>query len=97
MQNDKIKYWKSLVDQQNSSGKKVKPWCNENNISPSSFYKWKRIINNDVVKKETTPFFLPVTVEHHNDNLTDDVCIRINGVELKCNKYLLVEIIGGLI
>lgn len=36
----KLKHWASLIQECRNSGKKVKDWCSENNISKDTYYYW---------------------------------------------------------
>jgi hypothetical protein len=42
MVEDKQKYWRKLIAEQESSGQKARPFCRERGIGEYSFYKWRR-------------------------------------------------------
>lgn len=39
--------WREIIKRYNESGLSVKQWCNENNISPTQYYYWLRVIRQD--------------------------------------------------
>jgi hypothetical protein len=39
---DKRKYWRKLIAEQEASGQKVLPFCRERGIGEYSFYKWRK-------------------------------------------------------
>jgi transposase-like protein len=39
---NKRKYWRKLVAEQEASGQKARPFCRERGIGEYSFYKWRR-------------------------------------------------------
>lgn len=40
----KLAEWSEKVVSCRSSGKKVKEWCEENGVSPGSYYRWQKIL-----------------------------------------------------
>ena len=40
----KLAEWSERVASCRSSGKKVKEWCEENGVSPGSYYRWQKIL-----------------------------------------------------
>lgn len=42
-----IKKWKCLINECQNSGKKIKVWCEENNISKHQYYYWLNKIRSD--------------------------------------------------
>jgi hypothetical protein len=39
---NKRKYWRKLIAEQEASGQKARPFCRERGIGEYSFYKWRR-------------------------------------------------------
>jgi transposase-like protein len=39
---ERVSYWHSLIEQQESSGLSVLDFCRENHRSPYQFYRWRR-------------------------------------------------------
>ena len=42
MSEDKRKYWRKLIAEQEASGQKVLPFCRARGIGEYSFYKWRK-------------------------------------------------------
>ena len=40
----KMEKWRKLIYECRNSGKTIRTWCNEHNISPQTFYRWQRIV-----------------------------------------------------
>jgi hypothetical protein len=60
----KPKYWRKLIAEQEGSGQKVRPFCQERGIGEPSFYYWRKRLR----KSETVRFALveatPVETDH---------------------------------
>lgn len=51
MSETKREYWSKLIDEQQASGKAVRPFCGERGIGEPSFYHWrKRLRENETVR-----------------------------------------------
>lgn len=46
----KLQYWKSVIDKCYSTGGPVITWCCDNGIDESCFYKWRRAIYKNFFK-----------------------------------------------
>jgi transposase-like protein len=55
---DRRKYWRKLIAEQEASGKRARPFCRERGIGEYSFYKWRRRLR----QGETVRFALLETV-----------------------------------
>ena len=42
MREQRRKYWRKLIAEQEASGQKARPFCRERGIGEYSFYKWRR-------------------------------------------------------
>ena len=42
MSENRRKYWRKLIAEQEASGQKARPFCRERGIGEYSFYKWRR-------------------------------------------------------
>ena len=42
MRENRRKYWRKLIAEQEASGQKARPFCRERGIGEYSFYKWRR-------------------------------------------------------
>lgn len=76
--------WSALINEQQSSGLKIKQWCAENNYSLYAFYYWKRILKNEYVKS-VIPDIVPINPEV----LTSESNLRLESRDLynSCNSY----------
>lgn len=39
--------WQARISQQAASGKTIEMWCKEHDLCVTSFYRWKRLLNDE--------------------------------------------------
>ena len=59
----KLAEWSEKVSSCRSSGKTVRDWCEENGISPGSYYRWQRILFNMAAAERSLPEARPQFAE----------------------------------
>jgi hypothetical protein len=89
---DKRKYWRRLIAEQEASGQKVLPFCRERGIGEYSFYKWrKRLQQNGAVRfalLETTPTARAAVINPDPDSGLE--LVLNNGERLRIGKQVEV-------
>lgn len=90
----KLKYWKSIIDECYSSDQTVISWCAVNGINESVFYKWRKVIypNYSKSSKGVHSLFSPVAVDRSSHNIS----ITVNDVKISFDDCLLERVIGAL-
>lgn len=83
-------YWKDVIKRQEESKQHIRPWCIENDVPISSYYKWKKRLKDPVKEKE---HFLPVMMKIPTDK---QITLEVNGITIQCNKDLLPDIIQSI-
>ena len=56
---DRAAYWRRLVERQAQSGLSIARFCEQEDVSPASFYNWRRRLAEEADER---PAFLPVQV-----------------------------------
>lgn len=51
MSEDKQKYWRKLIAEQEASGQKVLPFCRARGIGEYSFYKWRKRLRQNIAPR----------------------------------------------
>ena len=59
---DRESYWQGVVARQKRSGLSIAAFCREEQISPPSFYQWRRRLTNGS-GSEPAPQFVPVAIQ----------------------------------
>jgi transposase-like protein len=54
MREQRLRYWRKLIAEQEASGRKARPFCRERGIGEYSFYKWRRRLR----QRDTVQFAL---------------------------------------
>jgi transposase-like protein len=99
MVEERRKYWRKLIAEQEASGQKARPFCRERGIGEYSFYKWRRRLR----QSETVRFALLETVPAANPSpgsalelvLKNGERLRIgNGVEAATLRIVLEAVRG---
>lgn len=90
----RLQYWKSIIDVCYSSDQSVIHWCAENSINESCFYKWCKIIYPDHSKENISSksLFAPIIITELNKNIS----ITVNDVHLCFDESLLNRVIKAL-
>ena len=57
---DRGAYWRELIDEHESSGLSVAEFCEWQEVSPASFYQWRKRLRDSLTVE--TPMFVPVSV-----------------------------------
>lgn len=87
---ERIIYWKGIMDNCCHSGQNISVWCKDNDICISSYYKWKRKLKG----YSDNQSFIPVVVNPTETNC--DIEIVLNGVAITCHSDILPVIIRSL-
>ncbi|MBE5918581.1 MAG: hypothetical protein E7272_01945 [Pseudobutyrivibrio ruminis] len=76
----KMTTWANFIRQQQASGLNVTIWCEQNNISKTQFYYWKRKLKNEYLEQQLpdiVPVLLPDPIQpsvpapvHHSECCT---------------------------
>ena len=57
---DRAAYWREVVERQAKSGLSVSRFCEREDVSPASFYNWRRRL---AEKADERPAFVPVQIQ----------------------------------
>lgn len=92
----KLQYWKSVIDKCYSTGEPVITWCHDNGINESCFYKWRRAVYPNFSRyanadSSDRQLFTPVVIKE-----SKELSITVNGVNLSFDDSLLERVIGAL-
>jgi len=63
-QQQKLAVWCERVESCRSSGLTVREWCNQNNVSLGSYYKWQKTVYELSVKDE--PKFIEIPMQNNS-------------------------------
>lgn len=90
----RLQYWKSVIDECYASEEPVISWCSRKGINEFCFYKWRRLIYPEYSKpaRPADSLFTPVVIERSCKN----VSLTVNGVAINFDDSLLERIIGAL-
>ena len=86
-----IEEWKPIIENYSHSGMTVEEYCRNQGVCVSSFYKFKKRLNDEHPEDIG---FTPVTVVDHA--FSDEISVCIDGHTLQFNPQLLDRIIGAL-
>ncbi|HBR18747.1 MAG: helix-turn-helix domain-containing protein [Phycisphaerae bacterium] len=99
--NDDHQFWRLVIESQAASGLSVNRFCEKEGISPSSFYQWRKkleqksdnLVNANDAGSSVEPEFIPLGQIHTNSN---ELCVTFPGgiyvnASNSCNIKLLCE------
>ncbi|PCC09884.1 IS66 family insertion sequence element accessory protein TnpA [Pseudoalteromonas sp. JB197] len=93
----KIKYWKDIFEQQESSALTTIQFCRDNNINPSTFYAWRKRLASEIPpakKQQVIPFVI------HEQAFTQPSMIKLttlNGYQLDFESTLAHQALAKLL
>lgn len=97
MDDDKIEYWKTIIEASNKSPLSRKQWFKENNIRASTFYKWLKYFENIKEDKQKIKSFVPVDLkENNNQSSKGKISLEINGNIIRFDESILTKIVEAL-
>lgn len=74
----KVQEWREIISNCRNSSMPIREWCTENEIKPSQYYYWLRVIRNEslaLIPREAQavqPSFAAVKVSEMNNTDTDE-------------------------
>ena len=71
--------WENKINQQKSSGKRVREWCRENQIHPRVFYYWKSKLFSKTIDRSC---FTEIT-----NSKNTDIIIGCQGIRICLDKH----------
>ena len=79
---ERINYWKGIIDKYRESGLSVAEFCKEHNISTGRFYHWRRRFSNEHCKEDKGFFEVITCSSSANKNpiyirLTNGIVIEV--------------------
>ena len=103
------KEWAAMVQECQTSGKKVEEWCNENGINISTYYKRLNVIRTELIEESENQSIVPVSISaaitNANNIVTenaakpseDKIMMRKNGIEIELPENVSADIILALL
>lgn len=89
----RLEYWDKILTSWRASNLSGAEFCRKHNLSTSAFYKWQRIFKNQkninptiAGKKELKHDFVPINLNHHNEEDKKHLNFKIklpNGIEME--------------
>jgi hypothetical protein len=67
---DRAAYWRRVVERQAQSGLSIAGFCEQEDVSPASFYNWRRRLAEEADER---PAFLPLQVRADNGSALEIV------------------------
>jgi hypothetical protein len=87
-------YWRVVIARQRASGLSVAAFCRQEEVSPASFYAWRRRL-----PKEPTPEFVPVSLPETSAEfevrLPNGVCVVVPGGFAEASLRRLLPVVAA--
>ena len=85
---ERIRYWQSLIEEQERSGLSVSVFCQERSVSAASFYQWRTKMKR--AESPTLPALLPVQLVNKSEppQASGRTCVQVltpSGLSLSVN------------
>ena len=71
-------YWQNLMDRYETRGISITAFCKEENVHPSSFYSWRRRLQEDTTAEEAPKFVSLQFSADDSERPTSGVSVRIS-------------------
>lgn len=99
--NDLRSLWEQRLAEFESSGTRIKVWCQEQGIRENQFYYWRRKLRSKPVEKEERVKWLSLALDNGKQGSDhDSIAVHIGQVTIEVNKgfdhHLLREIVQVL-
>lgn len=105
------KEWAAMVQECQTSGKKVEEWCNENGINISTYYKRLNVIRTELIEGSENQSIVPVSVSAAVSDASnsviadavkecsceDKIMMRKNGIEIELPQNISGDIVLALL
>jgi transposase-like protein len=99
MAENRRKYWRKLIAEQEASGQKVRPFCRERGIGEHSFYRWRqRLRRSDTVQfalLETVPAAMASLDSALELVLSNGERLRIGNHVVAATLRMVLEVVRG--
>ena len=87
----RLREWTAQIEAQQASGMTVQEWCDENGISPKTYYYHLRKVREQCIA--SSPAIVPLTVPKQ----TGDIQINKNGLQITLPADISSEILVALV
>lgn len=101
LEKDLPSLWEQRLAEFESSGDRIKAWCQEQGIRESQFYYWRRKLRTKPVEKEEPVKWISLALDNGKQGSNpDSIAVHIGQVTIEVNKgfdhHLLREIVQVL-
>ena len=86
-------YWRKVIAQQRASGQSIAAFCRERDISPPSFYGWRRRLANRKTP-QFVPVSLPATAAEFEVRLPNGIVVMVPGSFADGPLARLLQLVG---
>lgn len=90
---ERVAYWRGVLARQRTSGLSIATFCREEEVSPASFYAWRRRLAK-VETPQFVPVHLPATSPEFEVRLPNGVCVVVPGSFTEASLRRLLPVIA---